>query len=85
MSSGPIGQEAVALSTCMAFINGWLGGYIGGINASKGKLEICMARGVSNQQIAQVFVDWAKKNPAKKLISSSLNLHIALKEAFPCP
>jgi hypothetical protein len=77
---GERNADPSSVSGCFSY----LGAFRDAIRVFDGRL-ICIPYGVTNGQLARVFVLWADKNPALLHENQGIGVVRALGVAFPCP
>lgn len=79
--------------SCLGIIVGFRGGYsagaydadrLSGRDGSKPPKRICTPRGVTNHQVAAVFVRWATAHPEVWHEDATSGLWAAMVETWPC-
>jgi hypothetical protein len=68
---------------CIGFINGIIEGLDIALLSAKTPVW-CFPAGVTNEQAATVFLQWANRTPQRWHERAGFGVAIALSEAFPC-
>jgi hypothetical protein len=78
---------------CMMYLQGFSEGMmlfpsLAGIPAETNLSDVygyCIPKGVSNEQVTDVFIKYLKDNPAERHKPAAILALLSLRAAFPCP
>ena len=77
--------EYLAGQSCLSYIDGYLDGRaVGFVETGAKATQLCVPDGVTNGQVAEIFLKYTSDYPAELRLSARFALYWSLVSAFPC-